>query len=295
MSHSLLLVLTSTSLAQEVPADEAPKGCDVCTAWAEPHPPFRLLGESWYIGGKGLSSAVVRTTDGLVLLDGTLPEMVPLLAGNLQSLGLDVAEVRFILVSHAHFDHVGGVAALQRRSGAVVVTTEAGAQALRSGNVPASDPQAGMGADAMSYPPVVGEIRTLSDGQTLEVGGTTFTLHATPGHTPGGATWSWESCEEDTCGTVVYADSLNAVSADGYRFGDHPSELEAFRASIDKVRSMDCDVLVPVHPSFGRLFEQAVEAETKGSRAFLDDRACRVYAADAARRLKKRLTTERAP
>jgi metallo-beta-lactamase class B len=88
---------------------------------------------------------------------------------------------------------------------------------------------------------------------------------------------------------VVYADSLNAVSADGYRFGDHPEMVEAFWATLDKVREMDCDVLVPVHPSFGRLLEQATEGD------FLDPKACRVYAADAARRLKKRLKTERSP
>jgi metallo-beta-lactamase class B len=287
-----LIALCAWSFAQEVPPDEIPKGCESCADWAEPQPPFRLVGDSWYVGGKGLSAVVVRTSDGLVLLDGTLPEMVPGLVTNLQSLGLDIGEVRWILVSHAHFDHVGGVAALQRRSGAVVVSTEAAAEALRQGNVPPCDPQAGMGADFMSFPPVVGPVRTLTDGQTLEVGGTTFTLHATPGHTPGGASWSWESCEEDRCATVVYADSLNPVSAEGYRYSDHPQQLEAFRASIGKVRAMDCDVLVAVHPSFSALFEQAAEAQTQGSSAFLDRKACRVYAADAARRLKKRLADE---
>jgi metallo-beta-lactamase class B len=287
------LVLSLVARAAEpVPADEAPKGCASCTDWARPRAPFPLTVDSWYVGSEGLSSVVVRTDDGLVLLDGLLPEQVATTAANLASLGLALEDVRWILVSHAHFDHVGGVAALQRRSGAGVASTAAAAEALRRGGVPADDPQAGSGEDAMSFPPVTGPIRTLADGETLQLGGTTFTLHATPGHTPGGSSWSWESCEGGRCATVVYADSLNPVSADGFRFSDDPSRLAAFRASIARVRALDCDVLVPVHPSFGDLFARAGRARTKGAAAFLDPKACRAYADDAGKRLERRLREE---
>lgn len=278
--------------ADPAPSDEAPKGCSSCEAWAQPSAPFRLIGDSWYVGSDGLSSVVVRTDDGLVLLDGMLPEQVAATVANLATLGLAVEDVRYVLVSHAHFDHAGGVAALQRRSGAEVVSTAAAAVALRRGGAPADDPQAGYGVEAMSFPPVTGPIRTLGDGEGLALGGTTFTLHATPGHTPGGASWSWKSCEGERCATVVYADSLNPVSADGFRYSDDPARVETFRASIARVRALDCDVLVPVHPSFGGLAKQAERARVKGSAAFLDPKACRAYADDAAKRLDRRLRDE---
>ncbi|MEQ1566344.1 MAG: subclass B3 metallo-beta-lactamase [Myxococcota bacterium] len=281
------------------PPDELPKACEMCAAWAEPRPPFRLFGDSWYVGSEGLSSVVVRTTDGLVLLDGALPEMVSDTAARLGELGLDPAQVRFVLVSHVHYDHVGGVAAWQRRTGAEVVATAPAAVALRAGVAPPDDPQHGFGLEETSFPPVIGPIRTLADGEALTVGDTTFTLHATPGHTPGGSSWSWSSCDGDRCATVVYADSLNPVSAEDYRFTDHPEVVEALRGSIRRVGALDCDLLVPVHPSFGRLFELAERRDRQMGRSPGADlpleterRACEVYAENAEKRLNKRLKRE---
>lgn len=265
--------------------DLDPKTCDACDAWAAPHAPFRLYGDSWYVGPDGLSSVVVRTSGGLVLLDGTLPQSVAVIGANLDALGLELADVRYILVSHAHYDHAGGVAALQRLSGATVVTTAAGADALRAGTVLPDDPQAGEGADAMAFPPVVGPIETLADGATLTVGDVAFTLHATPGHTAGGATWTWQSCAGRRCADLVYADSLNAVASEGYRWSDGAGA--ALAGSIAAVRALPCDVLVPVHPGSTDLFERVTP---RGAR--VDRGACRRYAAAAEARLRARLAEE---
>ena len=274
-----------------VPPDEQPKGCDACAEWSQPRAPFRVHGDSFYVGTAGLSAMVVRTADGVVLLDGTLPESAAVIVANLATLGMSITDVRWILTSHAHYDHAGGIAALQRQSGATVVTTEAAAAALRAGNVLPDDPQAGYGGDTMSFPPVTGPIRTVRDGEVLEAGGVRFTPVPTPGHTPGGASWAWESCE-DRCVTVLYADSLNPVSADGFRFSDHPALLQQFGASIDRLRDLRCEILIPVHPSFGSVFEDAARAERVGGRAFTHPRACSRYADDAAERLKQRLKQE---
>lgn len=284
------VILSIVSAFAQVPADQQPKECSGCAAWSTPRAPFRLFGESWYVGPDGLSAVVVRTSEGLVLLDGTLPQSVDGMIDNFAAVGLDVRDVRYVLVSHAHYDHVGGVAAIQRLSGAEVVTTGA-AHELRHGNVESDDPQAGFGERAMAFPPVIGRIRTLEDGASVVLGDTTFTAHSTPGHTPGGTTWTWSACEAESCANMVYADSLNAVSAPEFRFTGSAAADE-LRASIAKVRALPCDVLVPVHPSFGRLFAEATRAQRTGSEAFRDRRACVRYANDAEARLDARLAEE---
>lgn len=293
--------LAARAGAAEPPADEEPKACDACATWNVDHPPFRLYGRSWYVGPAGLAVVVVDTGAGLVLLDGALPQSVPGVVDRLVSLGLSVEDVRWILLSHPHFDHAGGIAALQRRSGATVVTTEAGAAAIRAGGNDPADPQAGWGADAMGFPPVTGPVRVVTDGEVVALGETTFVAHATPGHTAGGLTWTWSSCEPSVdgaapprCTPMVYADSLNPVAGPGFRFGDDPARVASFEASIDAVGALPCGVLVPVHPGAGALFERAARAAAgEGPDALVDPRACRSYADDARRRLRARLAEER--
>src|SRR5690606_25890384 len=124
-------------------ADTRPIECGNCAAWNETQTPFRLHGDSWYVGTRGLSSVLVATPEGLVLIDGALPQSAPLIAANVESLGFRMDQVRYLLNSHPHYDHAGGLAALQRLSGAPAVSTAAGAKALRLGNAPHDDPQAG--------------------------------------------------------------------------------------------------------------------------------------------------------
>ena len=103
-------------------------------------------------------------------------------------------------------------------------------------------------------------MQVVADGETLRVGDLAITAHYTPGHTPGATAWSWRSCEKDVCLDIVYADSLNAVSAPGFRFtGDatHPSLVASFERSIDVVAGLPCDILLAVHPGFSPMHEAA--------------------------------------
>jgi len=137
----------------------------------------------------------------------------------------------------------------------------------------------------------------VADGETLRVGNLAVTAHLTPGHTPGGTTWTWRSCEGARCLEIVYADSLNPVSAPGFRFtGDatHPSVTETFRRSISTVEGLPCDILLAVHPSFAGMEDKLKRRrEQPGSEPFVDPKACRTYAADAAKRLDQRIAEEK--
>lgn len=272
--------------ADALPTDLKAVVCNNCDAWNAPRTPFKLFGASHYVGPEGLSVVAIDTGKGVILIDGGLPQSVNAIIARLQSLGHDIRDVKYIAVSHPHHDHAGGVAALSRLSGATVLSTAAGADALRNGNVPKDDPQAGYG-DFMKYPPIA-NLRALTDGESLTLGDVTMTAHATPGHAPGGASWSWRDCEGERCLDLVFADSLNPVSHDGFHFGEG-DRAAIFRNSIAKVHDLPCDLLVSAHPSQSDLFERIDRG------ALVDANACRAYADAAARRLDERLASEHTP
>lgn len=273
-------------------ADTTPIACRNCPAWNEAQAPFRLHGDSWYVGTKGLSSVLVATPAGLVLIDGGLPQSAPLIAANIESLGYRLSDVRYLLNSHPHWDHAGGLAALQRLTGAPVVSSAAGAEAMRRGNSPPGDAQAGFGEKANAYPPIR-RVDVIEDGDVVELGGMRLTMHATPGHADGGTTWTWRSCAGTDCRDLVYADSLGAVSSPGFRFSDHPAQVSQLRASIATVAALPCDLVVSAHPSAVGLFEKLERRDTD-PQAMFDPQACRDYAAGGTSGLDKRLADEAA-
>jgi metallo-beta-lactamase class B len=272
---------------------DPPKACDSCDEWNARQAPFRVFGNTYYVGVSGLGAVMIDTGAGLILLDGGLPQSAARIVENLKALGHDVGEVRWIGCSHAHYDHVGGVAALQRLSGAKVAFSPRGAAALRAGNAPADDPQVGMGAEAMRFP-AVAQVVELGDGESIKLGSVELVAHHTPGHTPGGTSWSWKSCEGERCLNIVYADSLNPISGPGFRYGADAGRVAEFRASIDKVRRLPCDIVVSPHPGFTGLYERAAKAQKEGREAFVGPTGCATYAGDAEKRLEKRLTEEAA-
>lgn len=281
-------------------ADTTPIVCESCEAWNQPQMPFRLFGNSWYVGVQGLSAVLIETRAGLILIDGGLPQSAALIADNVHALGKRLPDVKWILTSHAHYDHVGGVAALARMSGARVAASPRAAAALRLGTVEGDDPQAAFG-DKMRFPPVT-KVVELRDGAPVRLGGTTVTIHHTPGHTTGGASWTWRSCEGRRCVNMVYADSLNPVSAPGFRFSATPARLRQFESSISIVRGLPCELLISAHPSFSNLFEKqtARQAPGLGPRAaadatadpLIDPEACRRYADEASSKLDQRVREE---
>ena len=289
---ALLMMLQGESrLRPDTPID-----CDACEGWNRAQEPFRLFGNTYYVGVGGLSALLVVSDEGYILLDGALPQSAAQIDESIRKLGFRTEDIRLILNSHAHFDHAGGIAALQRASGATVAASAAGAKALRRGRASDDDPQAAFG-DSDAFPPV-SEIRVIEDGETLSVGGQRITVHFTPGHTPGGTSWSWRSCEGARCLDIVYADSLSAVSAPGFRFtGDatRAGLVPTFRASIATVAGLPCDILVSTHPSFSNLFEKLREREQGiDPEALVDESACRDYAAGASETLDERIEKERA-
>jgi metallo-beta-lactamase class B len=288
-------VLAAVGVGAQFKSDP-PKVCSSCDGWNAPRAPFRVFGNTYYVGVAGLSAVLVTSDAGHVLLDAGLPQSATAIDAHIRALGFRTEDVKLIVNSHAHFDHGGGIAAMQRASGAEVAASPASARALETGEPTPDDPQYAFGRESNAFPKVT-RVRVVRDGEMLHVGPIALTAHFTPGHTPGSTTWTWKSCEGARCLDVVYADSLNAVSAPGFRFsGDksHPSLVEAFRKSVATVAALPCDVLLSVHPEFsGTDRKLQLRAAGSSGNPFIDPQGCRAYADSASQALDRRLAEER--
>ena len=281
MTRSSLIAASLAALFHIVQAPtllqpDPPHACDDCDDWNRPRPPNKVFGNTYSVGVAGLSSVLITSAAGHILLDGALPQSAPLIDEHIRALGFRTDDIRLILSSHGHFDHAGGIAALQRASGARVVASAATARALEAGENTPDDPQYGFGHRFNAFP-AIKNVRVVADREVVRVGELAVTAYITPGHTPGATTWTWQSCEGSTCRHIVYADSLSAVSAPGFRFSADAARVEAFRRSIDTVAALPCDVLIALHPSFG------------------EGKTCRTFAEAARARLDARLAEERRP
>jgi metallo-beta-lactamase class B len=267
---------------------DAPHVCDRCDDWNEPQEPFRVHGNTWFVGTAGLSAFIIETDAGLILLDGGLPQSAALIDANIRALGFDPLDIKAILVSHPHFDHAGGVAALQKLSGANVFTSKAGEATLSTGRLGEDDPQYIAEDAASSFPPIA-RVVAIGDGEFVSVGSVNVKATHTPGHTLGGVTWSWESCALNTCLDVVYADSLTAVSAEGFSFTGSGAADQVVE-SAGKIADLSCDILLSPHPFFFGMYDK-LERRDDGN-PFVNNVACTFYAETALGWLERRLEAE---
>jgi metallo-beta-lactamase class B len=252
--------------------------------WDKPAPPVRIFGNTYLVGTCGISAVLITGAQGHILIDGGTEKGADLIAKNIQDLGFRLRDVKVLLTSHEHFDHVGGIARLQQLTGAELLTSPAAATVLNTGLAGEGDPQRGMSPPF----PAAHVDRVVKDGEMVRVGDNVLIAAATPGHTPGALTWHWGSCQGGVCRQIVYADSLTPVSRADYRFGDHPAYLAAYRASIAKVAALDCDILLTPHPAASDMVKRLALAQVENRNA------CRDYAAGLTRQLDERLAKEAA-
>ena len=289
----LLTLLLSLAQAPAFKSDP-PHKCDACDEWNKPREPFKVFGNTYFVGTDGLSAILIAGDAGLILLDGGLEQSAALIDANIRKLGFKTEDVKLIVNSHGHYDHAGGIAARQGASGARVAASPSGASALQRGENTVDDPQYGFGKTFNGFPPVK-NVSVIKDSEVLRVGNISVTANFTPGHTPGSTTWTWRSCEGQRCLDMVYADSISAISADGFRFTDSPERVNAFRRSISRLAELPCDIVISTHPSATNLDAKIKKrAERKGSEPdpFVDH-GCKALAATAMKGLDARIAEEK--
>ena len=280
------LMLSFASAQTRAPA------CSNCAVWNLPQAPFRIYGNTYYVGPHGLSAILIVSDEGDVLIDGALPESASVIASNIRSLGFRIQDVKLIVNSHVHFDHAGGIAELQRLSRATVMASPWSAAVLTKGGVAKDDPQYGA---LRGIEPVV-HVKALHYGEEVKVGSIALTPHSTPGHTPGGTSWTWRSCEGDHCVNLVYADSVSAVAREGFKFlknSSYPGAVADFNKSFAFLETVPCDILITPHPEASNLWERLKKRQAGDlPDPLIDGSQCRQLAQSGRDALRKRLADE---
>jgi metallo-beta-lactamase class B len=254
--------------------------------WNDPFPPFKVIGNIYYVGTSGVSSWLITTPRGHFLLDGALPQTPPQIIANIRALGFDIRDVKYLLNSHAHFDHAGGLAALQRASGAVMVASAADRRTLETGRIP-------FGPTANIAVPPVRVDRVVGEGDALTLGGVTLTAHMTPGHTPGCTSWSMDVRGGDGALRRVFFHCSTTTGGQQLFPESYPGMVADFRATFAYLRNLHADIFLAPHANFFDLQGKRARQIAGDPNAFVNPGELQQFNAGSEREFDAELAKER--
>jgi metallo-beta-lactamase class B len=231
--------------------------------WSRPTPAFRIAGPIYYVGTEGIAVYLVKTNDGLILLDGGLEENVPAIERNIASLGFRLSDLKVMLATHAHYDHAAGLAGLKRDTGAIFESSEGDRAAYESG-IPPSEVNYGV----MRFPPVTVD-QVLVDGRPVRLGGVSMTPVVTPGHTPGCTSWTMKVTEAGRALNVLFPCSITVAGNKLVGNKGYPGIVADFRRTFARMKEMHADIVLPAHPEQADILGRARKRDTGDDAAFL--------------------------
>jgi metallo-beta-lactamase class B len=241
----------------------APLAIPPMPAWTRPAKPFRVVGPIHYVGTEGIGVYLIETRDGLILLDGGLEETVPQIEASIAALGFRLSDVKLIIATHAHFDHVAGLAALKRDSGATLAASPGDRGALDTGTPPSE-----IAYGVVRFPPVKVD-RVLVDGRPVSLGGVAMTPVFTPGHTPGCTTWTMRVTEAGRPLSVVFPCSMTVAGNKLIGNRGYPGIVADFRRTFARMRTLHPDVVLPAHPEMADVLGRAQRRDAGDADAFI--------------------------
>ena len=250
----------------------------VSRSWNEPVEPFRIVENIYYVGASDVTSFLITSPGGHVLIDGGFEETAPMILTSIRRLGFRPSDVKVLLNSHAHYDHAGGLAALKRATGAVFYASAPEVPLLARGGK--DDPQFG---DRFFFPPIQAD-RILRHGERVTVGASTITANVTPGHTPGCTTWSMKA------GKLNVVFFCSPTVPEGYKLvGNprYPNALADYRKQFRILRSLPCDVFLASHGNFFNLKEKMAKRTGGGTNPFIDREGCHRFIAASELRVER--------
>ena len=256
-------------------------------SWNQPVTPFKIVGDVYYVGASDITSYLIVTPKGLILLDSGFAETVPQVTANITALGFKLSDVKVLLNSHAHYDHAGGLAELKRLTHATLAASAADAALMARGGQ--GDPQF---HDRFHYEPVQAD-RILNDLYTVELGGVVMTAHVTPGHTKGCTTWTMRVMDGDKPYDVVF---LCGVTTPGYQLvgnASYPDIVADYTRSFATLRSLPCDVFLGAHGFYYGLQGKIARMQKHApGNPFVDPKGYRDYLAQAEQDFKQKLADQ---
>ena len=272
------VLLAGSALAQSSPV------------WTETFPPFRIAGNLYYVGSKGLANYLVITPQGNILINSDLEANVPMIEESIEKLGFKFKDTKILLISHAHWDHDAGSEKIKEMTGASYMVMDADVPVVESGGK--ADFQYGNRPDFL-YPPAKVD-RVLHDGDEVSLGGTVLVAHLTPGHTKGCTTWTMKVTEAGKTYNVVIVGSPNVNP--GYKLinnQDYPQIAEDYEVMWRVLKSLPCDIFLGAHGGYFGLEEKYALLKDGGENPFRDPRGYKKFVAQKQQDFRTELAKQR--
>lgn len=235
--------------------------------WTAPHPPFRIVGNVYYVGSKDLASYLITTPQGDILINSNLTSSVPLIRKNIEALGFRFSDVKILLISHAHFDHCAGSKLIKQLTGAKYMVMDRDVPVVESGG--RADFQ--YGKSLSSRFPATKVDRALHDGDEVRLGDVVLVAHLTPGHTKGCTTWTMKVKDGGRVYNVVIVGSPNVNP--GYNLVNsaaYPTMAQDYELTFRTLKSLPCDVFLGAHGGYFGLEDKFERSKLEGVNAFVD-------------------------
>jgi len=244
--------------------------------WTEPFPPHKIAGNLYYVGSKGLASYLVVTPQGNILINSSLESSVPLIQASVEKLGFKFSDTKILLISHAHWDHDAGSAAVKKLTGAQYMVMDADVPVVESGG----KADFHYGSTASSLYPATKVDRVLHDGDEVKLGGAVLVAHKTPGHTKGCTTWTLKVADSGKTYNVVIIGSPN-VNA-GYKLVNnaaYPQIASDFETTFRVLKSLPCDIFLGAHGDYYGMIAKYAKVGAGGN-PFVDPDGYKAYVAE---------------
>ena len=283
---AILTIALSIVIAVIVAGNNTPVQND----WTEPFPAFRIAGNLYYVGSKGLASYLITTPEGHILINSNMEANVPMIRASMESLGFKFDDIKILLISHAHFDHCAASATIKRLTGAKYMVMDEDVDVVESGGKSdfqyADDPEA-------VYPPAKVD-RVLHDGDEVRLGDAKLTAHLTPGHTKGCTTWTMKVNDGSKLRDVVIIGSPNVNP--GYKLVHntaYPRITEDFEQTFRVLKSLSCDYFLGAHGSYFDLETKYARLKAGNPTVFIDPAGYKNYVAEREQTFRRELKKQK--
>jgi metallo-beta-lactamase class B len=266
----LTLLLSLVAIAVGARAQEAPD-------WTNPFPPYRIVGNIYYVGSQGLASYLIVTPEGNILINSNLEKSVPMIRESVEKLGFRFRDTKILLISHAHWDHCAGSAAVKELTGAKYMVMDADVPEIEAGGK--GNFQYGDSPRSRYQPAKVD--RVLHDGDVVHLGDTVLTAHLTPGHTKGTTTWTTIVKEGSKSYNVVIVGSPNVN--EGYKLVNnalYPQIASDYEKMFRVLKSLPCDVFLGAHGNYYGMEAKYTRMKEGGPNPFIDPEGYKSYVAE---------------
>ena len=235
--------------------------------WTEPFPAFRIAGNLYYVGSKGLANYLITTPQGHILINSDLEANVPLIRASVEKLGFKFSDIKILLISHAHWDHNAASATIKKLTGASYMVMDADVANVESGGK--TDFQYGKSADNL-YPPTKVD-RVLHDGDQVKLGDAVLVAHLTPGHTKGCTTWTMKVSDGGKTYDAVIVGSPNVNP--GYKLVNnaaYPAIASDYERMFTVLKSLPADIFLGAHGSYFDMEAKYARMKPGAANPFVD-------------------------